>query len=111
MSWISKLKIAVDNSDKIKEVVGEAVGKSKAALGENADKINSVIDTVTNTADSKTGGKYSDRIEKLKDTAKGGVSNLSSDGSAAGGTPAPGAPPAETVTPEPDLPDAEVVEG
>jgi hypothetical protein len=110
MSWINKLKLAVDNSDKLKE----AVGKSRQALGENADKINSVIDNVTSTADSKTGGKYTDKISKLKDSAKGGVSNLAVDG-----TPDASAPPSPTGTvanpatpaPEPEVPDAEVVEG
>ena len=121
MSWISKLKLAVDNSDKLKE----AVDKSRQALGENADKINSVIDSVTDQADSRTGGKYSDRLEKLKDTAKGGVSNLAVDGTPTdGGTAGASAPTGATAAPvdgtvaspfdaaaEPEVPDAEVVEG
>ncbi len=82
--------------DKLKGAVGEA----KVAVGGNADKINSVIDTVTSKADARTGGRYSDRITKLKDTAKGGVSSLASDGAAGDG-----------VTPEPEVADAEVVEG
>jgi hypothetical protein len=122
MSWISKLKMVVDNSDKLKE----AVGKSKQALGENAGKINSVIDSVTQTADTRTGGKYSEKIDKLKDTAKDSVSHLATDEKpgeattpAAAGADAPPAPlhfptahvePTETTAPQFDPPDAEVVE-
>ncbi len=81
--------------DKLKGTVGDVVDKSKSAIGDNQEKINSVIDSVTTTADSRTGGKYSDRITKLKETAKGGVSSLAADG----------------VAPEPEVPEAEVVEG
>lgn len=120
MSWMNKLKLAVDNSDKLKE----AVEKSRQALGENADKINSVIDSVTSTADSKTGGKYADKLEKLKDTAKGGVDQLAGEETPTGASPAtptapaapsaapaPGATAPGLSTPEPDPPDAEVVDG
>jgi hypothetical protein len=77
--------------DKLKGAVDEAVEKGKSAVGDNADKITSVIDTVTSTADSRTGGKYTEKITKLNETAKGGVSSIA--------TPA-----------EPAIPDAEVVE-
>jgi type IV secretory pathway TrbL component len=94
--------------DRIKGAVDEAVEKSKTAVGENADKINSAIDTVTSTADARTGGKYADRISKLKETAQDGVSSLK-DPTAAGAA-ASAADAVDKATPEPAIPDAEVVE-
>ncbi len=94
--------------DRLKGAVDEAVEKSKTAVGENADKINAAIDTVTSTADARTGGKYTDRIAKLKETAKGGVSSLSDPAGAGGAAGAASA--VEDVAPEPVIPDAEVVE-
>jgi hypothetical protein len=70
MSLFNSLKGAMD----------DAVVKGKAAVGENAEKINSVIDTVTTQADERTAGRYRDRIVKVADTAKQGVNTLAADG-------------------------------
>jgi len=46
------------------------VGKGKEAASKNADKINDAVDKAGGFIDDKTGGKYSDKIEKGKDAAK-----------------------------------------
>ncbi|MFE3542490.1 antitoxin [Nocardia sp. NPDC059177] len=46
------------------------LGKGKDAAAQNADKINDAVDKAGSFIDEKTGGKYSDKIEKGKDAAK-----------------------------------------
>lgn len=45
-------------------------GKGKDAASKNADKINEAVDKAGDFIDQKTGGKYSDKIEKGKEAAK-----------------------------------------
>lgn len=49
------------------------LGKGKEAAAQNADKINDAVDKAGTFIDDKTGGKYSDKIEKGKDAAKKAV--------------------------------------
>ncbi|KAA0021178.1 antitoxin [Antrihabitans cavernicola] len=46
------------------------IGKGKDAAAQNADKIGDAVDKAGAFVDDKTGGKYSDKIEKGKDAAK-----------------------------------------
>ncbi|MBW0274410.1 hypothetical protein ATM97_09305 [Nocardia sp. MH4] len=64
------------------------LGKGKEAAAQNADKINDAVDKAGTFIDDKTGGKYSDKIEKGKDAAKKVVPPQAGPGSTAGG-PAP----------------------
>jgi len=45
--------------------------KAKDLLGQHADKVEDAIDKVADVVDDKTGGKYTDKIEKGAETAKG----------------------------------------
>lgn len=40
------------------------LGKGREAASQNADKVHGAIDKAADVADSKTGGKYSDKIDK-----------------------------------------------
>ena len=64
--------------DKAKEAAEQAVEKAKEAAATAAHKIEEtgVVDKAASFADEKTGGKYSDKIAKAADSAKGGVSKL-----------------------------------
>lgn len=67
--------------DKAKEAAEQAVEKAKEAASTAAHKIEEtgVVDKAASFADEKTGGKYSDKIAKAADSAKGGVSKLKGD--------------------------------
>ena len=45
--------------------------KAKDLLGQHADKVSDAIDKVAEVVDDKTDGKYTDKIEKGAETAKG----------------------------------------
>jgi hypothetical protein len=54
--------------------------KLKSMFGQHADKADSGIDKVADTADDKTGGKYTEQIDRGADTARGAVDNLTDEG-------------------------------
>ncbi|MFD6220584.1 antitoxin [Nocardia asteroides] len=72
------------------------LGKGKEAVEQNADKINDAVDKAGTFIDEKTGGKYSDKIEKGKDAAKKVVPPQAGEGPAAGGTKPPTTDPGTT---------------
>jgi ABC-type transporter Mla subunit MlaD len=45
--------------------------KAKQLAEDNADKLDDAIDKVADVADDRTGGKFSDQIDKGADAAKG----------------------------------------
>ncbi len=47
--------------------------KAKSLLGQHGDKVEGAIDKVAEVVDDKTGGKYSDKIDKGVQAAKGFV--------------------------------------
>ena len=59
--------------------------KVKDLAGQHADKVEGAIDKVAEVVDDKTGGKYTDQIDKGADAAKGVVGDE-------GGTPPPAVP-------------------
>ncbi|WP_280338732.1 antitoxin [Nocardia neocaledoniensis] len=63
------------------------LGKGKETVEQNADKINEAVDKAGTFIDEKTGGKYSDKIEKGKDAAKKVVPPQSGTDQGTGGTP------------------------
>lgn len=46
------------------------VDKGKDLAAENSDKIDDVVDKAGDFIDNKTGGKYSDKIDKVQEAAK-----------------------------------------
>jgi ABC-type transporter Mla subunit MlaD len=44
--------------------------KAKGLLGQHADKVEGAIDKVADAVDEKTGGKYTDQIDKGAEAAK-----------------------------------------
>ncbi|MBY6413102.1 antitoxin [Rhodococcus sp. BP-252] len=46
------------------------VDKGKKAAAENSDKIESAVDKAGDFIDNKTGGKYSDKVDKVQEAAK-----------------------------------------
>ena len=49
------------------------VNKGKDLAAENSDKIDGAVDKAGDFIDNKTGGKYSDKIDKVQDAAKKAV--------------------------------------
>ena len=45
--------------------------KAKDLLGQHGDKVEGAVDKVADMVDEKTGGKYSDQIDKGAEAAKG----------------------------------------
>lgn len=53
--------------------------QAKDLLTKNSSKITSNLDGVTKFVDSKTGGKYTDKINKVSATVEGKLGDLGSD--------------------------------
>lgn len=49
------------------------LGKGKEAASQNADKVHDAIDKAADVADDKTGGKYTEQIDKAADAVKKAV--------------------------------------
>ena len=47
--------------------------KAKDLLSKNADKVDTAIDKAADIVDSKTQGKYADKIDKVQEAAKKAV--------------------------------------
>lgn len=47
--------------------------KAKGLLSKNADKVEQAIDKAGDAVDEKTGGKYSEHVDKAQDAAKKAV--------------------------------------
>lgn len=78
------------------------VGKGKDYAAQNPDKVGSAIDKAGDQVDRKTGGKYSQHIDKAQDAARKhlGASGDQAPGQQPGsppgpppGSPPPGSPP------------------
>ncbi|WP_052397071.1 antitoxin [Streptomyces sp. NRRL F-5123] len=70
--------------DTLKDKLGMAKGKAGGLARQHGDKIESGIDKAAQVADSKTGGKYSDKISSGAGKAKGAAQNLSGKGDRGG---------------------------
>lgn len=57
--------------DTIKDKLGMAKGKADDMMRQHGDKVDQGIDKAGETADRRTGGKYSDRIDSGVEKAKG----------------------------------------
>jgi hypothetical protein len=53
--------------------------KAKGLARDNADKLDGVIDKAADTVDEKTGGKYSDKIDRAVDAANGALDDPGTD--------------------------------
>ncbi|NJP47542.1 antitoxin [Streptomyces sp. PRB2-1] len=66
--------------DTIKDKLGMARSKAGDYAQQHGDKVESGIDKAAQTADSKTGGKYSDKIKTGTQKAKDAARNLGDKG-------------------------------
>ncbi|MFD3810399.1 antitoxin [Rhodococcus sp. NPDC058639] len=78
------------------DTVKGLLGKGKGYAAENSDKIDGYIRKAGDVADSKTGGKYSQHIDKAQDAARKRLGT----GDAPPGTPPPNPDP--VVRPDPE---------
>ena len=62
--------------DTLKDKLGMAKSKAPGLAEQHGDKVESGIDKAAQTADSKTGGKYSDKIDTGADKAKDALGNM-----------------------------------
>ena len=110
-SFVDKLKAKADEmhlKEKVEQFADEADKLSRQAAGkvgelthENRDKVDSFLDKAAAKVDEQTGGKYSDKIAKARESASKGVDKVAEQREQAG-EPAPGtsghaAPPAADV--------------
>jgi vacuolar-type H+-ATPase subunit E/Vma4 len=70
-------------SDKFKDLKGRAEvtaeelkAKAQASAAEHSEQIHAAVEKVATTADQKTGGKYSDKIQQAGSKADGLVSDF-----------------------------------
>lgn len=54
----------------LKDTLRGLVGKGQEVAAKNSDKINQAVDKAGTFIDQKTGGKYTDKIEKGKEAAR-----------------------------------------
>jgi uncharacterized protein YjbJ (UPF0337 family) len=101
--------------DKAKQAIGQAKDRAGHLAGQHADKIEQAIDKGGSYLDKRTGGKYSDKIEKAGDSAKSAASNLADQHHEAeqprSSTKAPEAPAAPTYDPPQPVDPTEPVDG
>ena len=57
----------------ITDKFGDMADKAKDALGANKDKVDDAVETAGDKVDEKTGGKYTDKVDKAQQTASGGA--------------------------------------
>lgn len=79
--------------------LADLINKAKSWASGNPDKARSAIDKVEDIVDSKTGGKYRDKVDKAGD-ALGGQLGIPKEGQA----PAPQQPAPEGQAPAPQQP-------
>ncbi|WP_372341764.1 antitoxin [Nocardia sp. CC216A] len=65
------------------------VGKGKDVAAQNAEKIESAVDKAGGFIDQKTGGKYSDKIDKGAEAVKNAIPEQGGAGAAPEASPAP----------------------
>ena len=53
--------------------------KAKDVAKDNADKLDGVIDKAADMADEKTGGKYSEKIDKAAESARNALDDQGSE--------------------------------
>ncbi len=53
--------------------------KARDLAHDNADKLDGVIDKAADAVDQKTGGKYSEKIDKAADAARNALDDQSAD--------------------------------
>ncbi|MFD6857108.1 antitoxin [Rhodococcus sp. NPDC060086] len=84
------------------------LGKGKDYASQNPDKVQGYIDKAGDTVDGKTGGKYSQHVDKAQDAAKKhlGTSGNPAPGAqpGAGGDPGPQSDPGPEAQPGPRTP-------
>ncbi|WP_460699334.1 antitoxin [Nocardia thraciensis] len=80
------------------------VGKGREAAAENAEKIHGAVDKAGSFIDEKTGGKYSDKIEKGTEKVKGAIPEQDQAPGGQGEATPPPAPPAPEPAPAPEPP-------
>jgi MT0933-like antitoxin protein len=62
--------------DKAKQALGQAKGRAGHLAAQHSDKIDQAIDKGSGYLDQRTSGKYSDKIHRAGDSAKGAATKL-----------------------------------
>jgi hypothetical protein len=96
----------------VDKAVKQAAEKAAQLAAENKGTVSTWVDKAGRTVDEKTGGKYTDKVEKAKTGVTGGVDKLAArhPGTGQPAAPAPQADAAPsgptTAAPEPTVPPA-----
>lgn len=86
--------------DKAKQALGQAKNKAGALADEHGDTIDKALDKGGSFIDGRTGGKYSDKIDKARNTAKEAADKLAAQHEAATSTrPTPPVEAADPIEP------------
>jgi uncharacterized protein YjbJ (UPF0337 family) len=70
---------------KVKEAAEKATDKARELFSEHSDKADAAIDKSGDFVNDKTGGKYSEHVDKVRDAAHNAVDRLSGEGDKGGG--------------------------
>lgn len=81
--------------DELKGKADQLVGKAQELAADNADKIRGAVGSVGDFVDEKTGGKFSDTVNKVQDAANNLVDKAESSKPDAADTPEAPKPTAE----------------
>jgi MT0933-like antitoxin protein len=71
--------------DKVKEVAERFSGKARDLFSQHSDQADAAIDKAGDVVDDKTGGKYSEHVDKARAAAHDAVDKLSGEGNKGGG--------------------------
>jgi hypothetical protein len=74
-----------EGSRDIFDKVKEAAEKAREFFSEHSDKADAAIDKSGDFVNDKTGGKYSEHVDKVRDAAHNAVDRLSGEGDKGGG--------------------------
>jgi uncharacterized protein YjbJ (UPF0337 family) len=67
---------AKDVAGKVGDAAGAARDKVGDVVGQHQDKIEGAVEKVGDFVDDKTGGRFSDQIDKVQDVTKGAVDKI-----------------------------------
>jgi hypothetical protein len=71
--------------DRVKDAAGRITDKMRDLLGSHGDKVDDGIDSAGDFVDDKTGGRFSEHVDKVQDIAHDTADKLAGEGDSGGG--------------------------
>ena len=73
--------------DRVKDAAEKVTETVRGVFSEHGDKADDAIDKAGDFVDDKTGGKYTQHVDKVKGAAHSAVDKLAGEGDKGGGAP------------------------